>query len=174
MSKFSSFYIMGLILMTAACHSPIAPAIVPPAEVRPTTTPGLEIIGAVEPVYFLPMKAPFAARIDTGAETSSVDADAIRPFERDGEKWISFTLINAQNGEKHTFEKRLKRKVTIRRAEIDESRYVVNMNVKIGTEIINADFTLARRDKFNYQGLIGRNIISGRFLVDPSIENTIR
>lgn len=29
----------------------------------------LPIIGEVEPIYFLPMKSPFAARIDTGATT---------------------------------------------------------------------------------------------------------
>lgn len=37
----------------------------------PTNAHSLGIIGAVEPVYVLPMKAPFAGRIDTGAETSS-------------------------------------------------------------------------------------------------------
>ena len=35
----------------------------------------LPIIGEVEPIYFLPMKSPFWARIDTGATTSSLDCD---------------------------------------------------------------------------------------------------
>ncbi len=174
MSKLSKFFLLGLAVMTTACHTQIKPAIVPPVEIRKSAASGLEIIGGVEPVYFLPMKTPFAARIDTGAETSSIDTDNIRPFERDGEKWVAFTLINAQSGETHTFEKRIKRRANIRRTENNERRYVVNMDIKIGKELINADFTLAKREKFNYQGLIGRNIISGRFIVDPSVENTIR
>ena len=174
MSKFSKFYLLGALLMVSACQNNIKPAIVPPAEITPPPAHSLEIIGGVEPVYFLPLKAPIAARIDTGAETSSVDADNIRAFERDGEKWVSFRLANAVNGENHVFEKRIKRKTNIRRAEGNEFRYVVNMDIKIGNEIINADFTLAKRDKFNDQGLIGRNIINGRFIVDPSVENTIR
>ena len=160
--------------MAAACQTPIKPAIIPPVEVSKASAPGLEIIGGVEPVYFLPMKTPFAARIDTGAETSSVDVDTVRPFERDGEKWISFTIANAATGETHTFEKRIVRKTVIRRIHKDEQRYVVNMDIKIGKDLINADFTLAKRDKFSYQGLIGRNILNGRFIVDPSIENTLR
>lgn len=174
MSKFSKIYLLGAILMASACQNNITPAIVPSVEVPPATPHGLEIIGGVEPVYFVPMKAPFAARIDTGAETSSVDADRIRAFERDGEKWVSFRLLNQQNGESYNFEKRIIRKTSIRRAEGNEARYVVNMDIKIDGEIINAEFTLAKRDKFNYQGLIGRNVISGRFIVDPSVENTVR
>ena len=160
--------------MASACQNDLKPAIIPPVEVQKSTPQGLEIIGGVEPVYFMPMKTPFAARIDTGAETSSVDADNIRAFERDGEKWVTFRLLNSQNGEAYNFEKRIIRKTSIRRAEGNETRYVVNMDIKIDGEIISAEFTLAKRDKFNYQGLIGRNIISGRFIVDPSVENTIR
>lgn len=37
----------------------------------------LPIIGEVEPIYFLPMKSPFAARIDTGATTSSLDCQDV-------------------------------------------------------------------------------------------------
>lgn len=170
---FNSLLVLGILLMSSGCQNPVKPTIVPAVEVPRPVHHELDIIGGVEPVYFLPMKTPFAARIDTGAETSSIDVSKIRQFERDGEKWVSFNLDHARNGEKHRFEKRIKRKVTIRRIEDDEQRIVVNMDVKIGNEVINADFTLADREKFNYQALIGRNIISGRFIVDPSVENTL-
>ena len=48
------------------------------------------------------------------------------------------------------------------------------MNIKMGNEIIKAEFSLAHRDRFEYQGLIGRNILTGRAVVDTSIENTLR
>lgn len=159
--------------MATGCKNQVKPAIVPAVEAPRPAHPNLEIIGGVEQVYFLPIKIPFEARIDTGAETSSLDVSKIKQFERDGEKWVAFNLDHAENGEKHRFEKKIVRKTSIRRIDKNEKRVVVNMDIKIGTELINADFTLADREKFNYQVLIGRNILNGRFLIDPSLENTL-
>lgn len=153
--------------MVSACQNDVRLPIVPAVEVRPAAKPALEVIGGVEPVYFLPLSAPIEARIDTGAETSSVGVTNMRTFERDGEKWVGFDINGAH------FEKRVRRKVTIRRAEGNEQRVSVNMDVKIGGELINAEFTLADRSKFEYRGLIGRNILSGRFIVDSSLEHTL-
>ncbi len=142
-------------------------------EPQPVKRP-LTVIGEVEPVYFLPMKSPFLSRIDTGAETSSVDADHIVSFERDGEKWVAFDLVNRETGEKHRFEKKIKRQPTVKRISGSEERMVVVMNVKMGEEIVKTEFSLAARDRFNYQGLIGRNILTGRFIVDTSLVNVLR
>ena len=148
----------ALVLLCCACsRDVIRPAIVPGVEVRmpenepkkevkkPENAP-LKIIGAVEPVYFL----------------------------RDGEKWVAFDLNNRETGEKYHFEKRIERRPTIKRIHTSEERIVVEMDVKMGDEIIKAEFSLAHRDRFNYQGLIGRNILAGRALVDTSLVNTLR
>ena len=153
--------------MVSACQNNVRPPIVPAVEVKSSNS-ALEIIGGVEPVYFLPIKAPLAARIDTGAETSSVGVTNMRTFERDGEKWVAFDINGTH------FEKRVQRKVSIRRIEGNEQRVSVNMDIKIGGELINAEFTLADRSKFEYKGLIGRNVLSGRFIVDQSLEHTLR
>ena len=73
------------------------PKIVPAVEIKRPETPKhvLGIIGAVEPIYMLPMKTPFAARIDTGAENSSLDVDNMKTFERDGEKWVSHSSLTS-------------------------------------------------------------------------------
>lgn len=134
----------------------------------------LGIIGSVEPVYIFPMENPFEARIDTGAEISSIDASQIKRFERDGEKWVSFTLKNRTTGETHTFEKKILKITSIKRIYQDEERLTVQMKIKFGTEIISAPFTLADRSKFNYQILIGRNVLNGLAVVDPAISNTLR
>lgn len=133
----------------------------------------LGIIGEIEPIYFLPMKSPFTARIDTGAANSSMDARNIKTFERDGEKWVSFTLVNDDTGESHRFEKEIKKQISIKRINDSEKRIAVFMDVKFGDEIISAQFSLANRDKFEYQALIGRNILTGRAIVDTSISNTL-
>ena len=174
MLKFYKIIATCALLFIVACQQTIRPAVIPPQMVNVTLNKsGLEIIGGIEPIYFLPLKAPFQARIDTGAETSSVHVINLYPFERDGEKWVSFDLEKQAKGLTHNFEKRIKRKVIIRRSQKNEYRYVVDMDIKIGKDIINAEFSLADRDKFNYPALIGRNIISGKYMVDPSVENTL-
>ena len=176
MTKLSAFSALFTIMLCCSCQNQTKPVIVPAVEVvKPGASGrGLEIIGGVEPVYFLPMKTPFDSRIDTGAETSSIDVSNMRFFERDGEKWVSFELNHGINSETYVFEKRIKRRTSIRRIGKDEQRVVVDMDIKMGDNLINAEFTLANRDKFTYQGLIGRNILNGRFLIDPSVENTLR
>ncbi len=133
----------------------------------------LPIIGEVEPIYFLPMKSPFAARIDTGATTSSLDCQDVEYFERDGEKWVAFKLKNRKTGEEHVFEKKVERSFKVKRAGKDESRKAIIMDVKMGGEVFSAVFSIADRSNFDYQGLVGRNILTGRFLVDTSTSYTL-
>ncbi len=173
MTYIKKYILFVFCIFLSACQNQIKPAIIPPVVQSGNISSGLEVIGGVEPIYLPPFKTPFAARIDTGAETSSIDVENVVPFERDGEKWVYFTMVNKQNGEKHDFEKRVVRKARIRRINRDEHRYIVKMDIKLGNEIINAEFSLADREKFEYQGLIGRNIINGRFLIDSSIDNTL-
>ena len=133
----------------------------------------LPIIGEVEPIYFLPMKSPFLARIDTGATTSSLDCEEVNYFERDGERWVSFMLKNRKTGEEHVFEKKVERSFKVRRVGEDERRRAVKMDVKMGKEVFSAVFSLADRKSFDYQGLIGRNILTGKFIVDTSTSYTL-
>lgn len=167
-----------LMLLTAcaAKKEPVVPGIVPTTAQPEKVVKVLpnNVIGAVERIYFLPMKSPFMARVDTGATTSSIDAENIRRFERDGQSWVSFTLVNRETKEKADFEKPLSRRVKIKRTGEEEHRVTVNMDVKMGKETFVAEFTLNERHDFEYQGLIGRNILSGRAIVDVSISNTLK
>ena len=47
------------------------------------------------------------------------------------------------------------------------------MDIKMGNEVFSAVFSLADRSGFDYQGLIGRNILTGRFIVDTSTSYTL-
>ncbi len=149
----------------------VVPAISLKEQVKKTHKLG--IIGAVEPVYFSPLNKPVLARIDTGAENSSIDAKNIELFEREGAKWVAFDFLNKRTGEKHRFEKRVYKQVKIKRQEESEERIVVLMTIKIGSERITAQFSLADREKFEYQALIGRNILKGRAIVDTALIKTL-
>lgn len=176
------FCLLGLILL-ASCSTPenkVVPGIVPTTVTQEAPAPKIitvrpsNIIGEVEKVYLPPMKSPFLSRIDTGATTSSLDAEQLKYFERDGKKWVSFTIINRETQENYTFEKPLIRKVVIKRIGEKEERPIVQMEVKMGGESFKADFSIAERERFEYQTLIGRNILSGRAIVDVSISNTLK
>jgi len=168
--------ILGLLMFLSACASAEKPVVSEPTPQKPIAKVAdhAPIIGGVERVYVEGSKTAFHARIDTGAETSSIDAQNITPFERDGEKWVSFELVNRSGGEKIKMEKPVKRRVMIVRTGKEERRYVVKLKIKMGKNTITTDFSLNDRSKFEYQVLIGRNIINGRFIVDPSISNTLR
>lgn len=169
------YKVLFVVVLLAACAKQTVPAMVPAIAVqKPSSNYVLGTIGVVEPVYFPPMKSPFYARIDTGAEFSSIDAENIKSFERDGDSWVSFVLKNRETGEKKIFEKLLVRKSSIRRIEESEERYVIMMEVRIKNQLFSKQFSLADRTKFNFQALIGRNVLTGKALIDPSLSNTLQ
>lgn len=165
-------------LVLAGCsgaQSTIVPGIVPTsAKSQPEVKMQQNVIGEVEPIYLLPLKSSFASRIDTGASISSLDAENIKRFERDGKKWVSFVVRNRETGEKYTYEKPVLRNVVIKRIGKEERRPLVEMEVKMGGEKFKAEFTVAERDKFDYQTLVGRNILNGRAIVDVALANTLK
>ncbi len=161
------YLILTLFLM--ACQSSIDDQKIISERKNPTS---LTTIGASEPLYILPMTTPFASRVDTGAQTSSIDAKNIKAFERDGKPWVSFTIANKDTQEQKTFEKEIARKTTITRTGADEKRFVVILDVKFMGKIFQKEFNLNNRKEFEFQGLIGRNILQGNFVVDVSKSNT--
>ena len=173
-----NFFLILLILCVSACQSKqvIVPAVVHNVNTTQEVVvekAHLPIIGEVEPIYFLPMKSPFYARIDTGATISSLDSKDVEFFERDGEKWVAFKLVNRKSGEEHVFEKKIESSYRVRRIGDDEYRKAVKMDIKMGGEVFSALFTIADRSTFDYQGLIGRNILTGRFIIDTSTSYTL-
>ena len=179
------FALFAFLVFLAACASKkqtIVPAIVPQSQkvqpiqertkieiIRPSN-----IIGAIEPFYILPMKSAFYARVDTGATTSSIDVENLKKFEREGKKWVSFDVVNSRSNETHHFEKPVQRRVKIKRIEQEEHRIKVLMDIKIGGQKVKTEFTLAERADFEFQGLIGRSLLDGRYIVDTSISYTLK
>ena len=98
----------------------------------------------------------------------------IKEFERDGESWVLFDIENRATKERKTFKKKIVRKTTIKRQQGgDEKRITINMDIKMGNQYFNKEFTLANREKFEYQVLIGRNILNGLAVVDVGIRNSL-
>lgn len=132
-----------------------------------------KIIGNIEPIYFLPVKEAFLARIDTGAQISSIGVSELKKFKKDGQKWVSFKVTNPTSNETIVFEKQIAGYIKIVRPQKSENRIKVVMDIRLGNKIFQKEFTLANRQNFKYQVLVGRNILTNFYIVDTSLSNTL-
>lgn len=129
-------------------------------------------LGESEPVFIKGMTSPLSGRIDTGATTSSLNSLEIKRFERDGKSWVSFVVVNKAANEKMKFEKPVSRTVLVKRhGEESQKRVVVKMNVTLGSKTILREFSLTDRSAFDFPVLVGRNVLSGFYIVDVSRKN---
>ncbi|MFO7788679.1 MAG: RimK/LysX family protein [Halospina sp.] len=133
---------------------------------------GLTTIGSVEGIRLLPPDHLFEARIDTGANTSSLDARDIEFFESDGDDYVRFTLAGEHFADSDSveMERPVSRFVEIVQASTDENerRAVIELQYRIGSIERVAEFTLTNRERLTYPALIGRNILRDLFTVDVS------
>ncbi|WP_424687011.1 ATP-dependent zinc protease [Halarcobacter ebronensis] len=126
------------------------------------------ILGNYEYVYIPSEKLKLKAKIDTGATTTSLHAINIKAFERDGKKWVKFTLEN-EKGELINKALPISRIVYIKRhGAKNQKRYVVQMRINVANSSQLVDVTLTDRSKFSYPVLIGKNFLTGMVLVDVS------
>lgn len=140
-----------------------------PPKLPPSAVASLAVIGEVEYATVFPEGLRQKARIDTGAQTSSVGVTQYSLFERDGKKWVLFTINETTSDTEHTFKRKLVRRVRIKRHDAEsERRPVVEMEVKIGDLKQLIEVTLSKRDNFEYPVLIGRNFLEGAAVVDVS------
>ena len=134
---------------------------------------GLPVYGYIEDVMIETNDMLFAAKLDSGADTSSMNALDLTEFERDGDTWVRFHLIHPKTKEKVVFEKQVVRWSHIKRhGTTRQKRPVVLMTVKIGkNEYFREQFSLTDRSQFEYQVLLGRNYLNGIALIDVSQKN---
>jgi hypothetical protein len=150
------------------------PAPEPPSPVCPpsgnSNLGGKEIIGAIEWLYMDPPGQHFRARVDSGAETSSLSASDVVEFERDGDDWVRFTFTHDNTDESVDFELPIKRTVLIRQPGVDEPerRFVIELDIRLGDQLQTTEFTLTDRSNMTYPVLLGRAFLMDLYVVDVS------
>lgn len=124
------------------------------------------VIGRNEWVWIDLLNKTFKARVDTGALSSALDAKNIQPFERNGEKWVRFTLMENENSKQ--FSRPLVRYVQVRHssAEALDRRPVISLRVRMGDIVEDTEFTLNNRARMLYPVLLGRNFLRDIVVVD--------
>lgn len=139
------------------------------------STDGKSILGRNEWIGLPSVGTYLEARIDTGANTSSLSARDITPFERDGENWVRFKLgldsadqvVEAVSDD--WIEAPIIRRVKIVQASGGASRPVIRLLMTLGSIRQHVEFTLTDRTHLEFPVLLGR-----RFLLDIAIVDVAR
>src|SRR5690554_3027416 len=125
------------------------------------------IVGNKEKIDFPDMKRfGIVARIDSGARSSSAHCDKIW-IEKMGGKRILCCHFLKRSHKVVRFEKYKKRKVKSSNGTF-QSRYVVQLKIKLGNIVKLTDVTLTDRSTMNYTVLLGRKFLANDFLIDVS------
>ncbi|WP_371188920.1 ATP-dependent zinc protease [Thalassotalea maritima] len=111
------------------------------------------------------------ARVDTGAQTSSLHVDNIQRTQQDGKPAISFDI----HPEIHNVDKTKRctavlidvRKIKSSNAQV-EQRYVIQTKAILAGYHWDIEITLTDRSDMTYLMLLGRQALRGHFLVDVS------
>ncbi|SFU28696.1 RimK/LysX family protein [Halomonas korlensis] len=131
---------------------------------------GKVLVGRSEWVGLPDVGTYLKARVDSGANTSSLSATEITPFERDGEDWVRFKLgvneedVVVEDVVDEWIEEPVVRRVRIIQAAGEESRPVISLIMTLGSIREPVEFTLKDRSHLSYPVLLGR-----RFLLDISV-----
>ncbi len=128
----------------------------------------MKIIGRAENIDLLDFGTKnIPAKIDTGADTSSIWASDIH----EENNTLYFTLFGKRSTHYTGVQQKFsKADFSLTRIENSfgerELRYKVKLRVKVKGRLIRATFTLADRSKKTYPILIGRKLLSNKFVVD--------
>ncbi len=140
---------------------------------------GRHVVGWVEFVSLEEHGVIAKAKLDTGAMTSSLHAEKIKFFKRDGKQWVRFKFQKKERPPRHgqpgvpaqdaTIEAPVKRFVKIKQHTVDfVERPAVDLMMRMGDDVYQVEFTLTDRDAFIYPVLLGRRFLQTALIVDPA------
>lgn len=112
--------------------------------------------------------ARLTAKIDTGARTSALHATRIRPFDRDGARWVRFHVPHAGLARAVTCEAPLIDRREIKNTSgIPQERLVIETLLVLGGRKWRIEVSLADRGAMTNPLILGRTAIRRRrILVD--------
>jgi hypothetical protein len=114
------------------------------------------------------------AKLDTGADNSSINAVNIEEFDKEGVAWVRFDVVN-EKGDTKTLERPVERTVRIRQHEDrhEDRRYVVKLTLSLGPLSKEVEVNLVDRSRFSIPLLLGRSFLYPEILVDSGMSYTV-
>ena len=130
-------------------------------------------INWIEKVTISKTSIILAAKIDTGARHSSLNAPDLELSTKGGETWVKFTVVTSDN-KSVVFEEPVVRMAKIKRKGTQpQTRPVIHLKLCVGDVEKKVEVNLVNRKNFNYQMLVGRSFLQDSFVVDVSKKNTM-
>jgi hypothetical protein len=127
------------------------------------------LVGGIEVVQI--HEIPYLARVDTGANTSSlnaydlnIDNEETNPTANIG-KWVHFTTAN-EKGIAKQLDAKIVKTENVRNAQGAEARYVVSLPIHWHGISKTIEVNLRDRSAMQYSLLLGRNWLKDDFVVD--------
>ncbi len=126
------------------------------------------LAGWIEQARLDPGGLVLDAKLDTGAENSSLHAPQVHWFERSNEDWVRFHVAD-RHGKRVDIERPVMRTVRIKRhAGRSQERPVVLLGICVGSVYKEVEVNLVDRSKFEYPLLLGRSFLAGDLVVDSA------
>ena len=127
------------------------------------------VFGWLEKVRVSPGELVVHAKLDSGADTSSMHVRNLKSFEKEGAPWVSFTLRN-RYGKQQEIKLPVVRWARIKKGSDQriQERVVVLLKLCLGREAQEVEVNLVDRSHMNYPLLIGRGFLAGTALVDSA------
>jgi hypothetical protein len=128
-------------------------------------------VGATEVIHVVDANLDFVARIDTGARTTSINAQNIEIENPAADKkanlgkTITLDVINAK-GEKRRIKSKIVKVLEVRNAQGTELRYMIPLTLRWHGIDKLIRVNLRDRSAMTYKLLIGRDWLMGDFVVD--------
>lgn len=128
-----------------------------------------KLVSGIEVVHVYDI--PYSARVDTGANTSSLNAYDIRIDNEESEpkanigKWLHFTTAN-EKGVAKQLDAKIVKTENVRNAQGAEARYVVSLPIHWHGVAKIIEVNLRDRSSMQYSLLLGRNWLKDDFVVD--------
>lgn len=124
------------------------------------------IAGWIETATFPDYGVAMDAKLDTGADSSSLGVSGLDRFKRKGKIWYRFT-ITGKDGKTVTLEQQTNRTARVMRAEVEDTRRpIVRLKICLAGHEAVTDFTLTDRSERRTPLLVGRRFLASRILVD--------
>jgi hypothetical protein len=138
-----------------------------PAIAQPT------VVGWLEPAQVGNERLVIAAKLDTGADTSSLHVSDMSLIRREDGEWVTFSVTGSDN-RKVRLERKVERVARVKKAAGGvQERPTVLLGVCVGTTYRVTEVNLTDRTGLSLPLLVGRNFLADRFAVDSSRTNTL-
>lgn len=130
------------------------------------------IIGRIEKIDFPEFSIyNLDAKVDTGAYTSSLHCHHIESFDKDGQQWVRFKVLDPEHPEYEEISYNCPihsiRTVKSSNGQI-EKRFTIKRQAKFFDKTKVIELTLTDRSEMKYPVLIGRKFLTDKYLVDVS------